>query len=83
MGITSGRTIKPPMRGKFKADSAALSALVARYARRENPVYISMEEIDARPDIIPVAKVTPPLREGSDRSDSRCSMPDDGIVRLE
>ncbi|KYQ47945.1 hypothetical protein ALC60_12904 [Trachymyrmex zeteki] len=31
-----------------------------------------MEEIDARPDIIPVAKVTPPLREGSDRSDSRC-----------
>jgi len=31
-----------------------------------------MEEIDARPDIIPVAKVTPPLCEGSDRSDSRC-----------
>ncbi|KYN27026.1 hypothetical protein ALC57_03368 [Trachymyrmex cornetzi] len=33
-----------------------------------------MEEIDARPDIIPVAKVTPPLCEGSDRSDSRCGL---------
>lgn len=81
MGITSGRTIKPPRRAE---SSKPTTRLVRKRPRckpcmAREPDYISTEEIDARPDIIPVAKGTRALRagctEGPDRSDSRCGMP--------
>lgn len=65
MGITSGRTIKPR-----RAESSKPKARLVRKRPRctpctaREPDYISTEEIDARPDIIPDAKGTPALRAG-------------------
>lgn len=59
MGITSGRTIKPRRAESSKPTTRGsfVSALVARHARQaREPDYISTEEIDARPDIIPVCE---------------------------